>query len=172
MAEIRIISGSYKNRRIKVPDVEGLRPSPERLREMLFNCLQWEIQNLRVLDAFAGSGALGLEALSRGARSVMFIEKERAQLKQIQHLAQTWGAENAQFACMDALKHQAQYDLIMLDPPFSSNVLETAVAHFLPQLSASGYLYWEHHQALQPEGLRLMKSGRAGAVHYGLGQKI
>ena len=134
--KVRIIAGAFKGRRLEVMDLQGLRPTTERVRETVFNWLGSQVVGATVLDLFAGSGALGLEALSRGATEVTLVEKDRdnADLlsKTVKSLPDLGGA-SALVHCTDALAFLKnlpsgpRYDLIFLDPPFSSNLLEPAV---------------------------------------------
>lgn len=181
MAEIRIIAGLYKNRKIAVRDADGLRPTPDRIRETLFNWLQWEISGARVLDAFAGTGALGLEALSRGAGSAVFLDNQLANIQAIKKYAQIWGIQNGEFYAQDALKHQSSaYDLIFLDPPFGLDLLPSAIKHFQKQLKPHGKIYFENPNPVDEaflsaqglEALQILKSSRAGQVYFGLLGKI
>ncbi len=175
MPKIRIIGGRYKNRRIPVPEAEGLRPTPERARETLFNWLQFEMNGIRVLDAFAGSGALGLEALSRGAAEVVFVDQHRPALAAIEKLCRDWGVSGAQFCCQDARQYQSSqpFHLLLLDPPFGADLLPAALAQLLPLLAPSGRVYIEspaplrEGEALPPEWQPL-KQSRAGLVHFSL----
>ncbi|MDO4435836.1 MAG: 16S rRNA (guanine(966)-N(2))-methyltransferase RsmD [Cardiobacteriaceae bacterium] len=173
MSHIRIISGLYKNRRIAVLNREGLRPSPERIRETLYNWLQFEMAGARVFDAFAGSGAMGLEALSRGAAWVDFCDTDRSATQAIQALLKTWKAENARVFAQSALhfKPSTPYDLILLDPPFSANLYDTLLSQMPQYLKPHGYLYLEYprQQKLQlPPFLMWHKHAHAGNSAYGL----
>lgn len=131
MAQIRIIAGDWKGRRLAVPDLPGLRPTADRNRETLFNWLQFELAGRRVLDAFAGTGSLGLEALSRGASSVVFWEHNRQAVRQLkQNLSILQAGTRARVQQGDALRFinttTEQFDLIFLDPPFRRGLLEQA----------------------------------------------
>ena len=157
-----------------------IRPTPDRVRETLFNWLQPRMQGARVLDLFAGSGALGLEALSRGAAQVTFVERERRAATAISELLKEWGEASATVACTDALAWLAQtrgaaaFDIVFLDPPFDAGLLAAAAA----SLAAHGHLapdarvYLEHRAreplAGLPEGWRELRAGRAGEVGYHL----
>ena len=117
--KIRIIGGKHRGRRIMIPDRDGLRPSPDRVRETLFNWLQWEIAGAHVLDAFAGSGALGLEALSRGAASVLFADNDTDGVARLRALLAEWHEAHARVQAGDVFllsPSAARYDLIFLDP--------------------------------------------------------
>ncbi len=176
---IRIIGGRWRGRRIAFPDVEGLRPTPDRIRETLFNWLQVPITGARCLDLFAGSGALGLEALSRGAHSVVFVEKApaaayalRAQLLRLGAAAR---AEVRELGAARFLRMPAElFDVVFLDPPFGCN----ALTEYLPMLEAGGWLvpgglvYLESERAAGiprlPAAWALLKSKSAGEVGYHL----
>ena len=178
-SKIRIIGGKHRGRRIAVPEREGLRPTPDRVRETVFNWLQWEIGGAYVLDAFAGSGALGLEALSRGAASVLFVEREADAVARLRALLTEWQEPHARVQQGDALRlaPSARYDVIFLDPPFADGVHEQALSHFLHDgwLKPHGKVYVEipfkHGDLPLPAGWDWHKQGRAGRVYFGLLQR-
>ena len=178
-SKIRIIGGKHRGRRIAVPEREGLRPTPDRVRETVFNWLQWEIGGAYVLDAFAGSGALGLEALSRGAASVLFVEREADAVARLCALLTEWQEPHARVQQGDALRlaPSTRYDVIFLDPPFADGVHEQALSHFLHDgwLKPHGKVYVEipfKHRVLPlPAGWGWHKQGRAGRVYFGLLQR-
>ncbi len=172
--QLRIIAGQWRGRRLSFPDVPGLRPTPDRVRETLFNWLQGRVAGARCLDLFAGSGALGLEALSRGAASAVFVERDPAAARSLRTHCEHLGA-TAQVDCRDALDWLAQqpdqdFDLVFLDPPFHQDLALPC----LRALSAAGwlrgqariYLESEHQWAPDewPPGYRLEKEKRAGQV--------
>lgn len=124
MSEVRIIGGSYKNSKIQFDAIEGLRPTPNRLREVLFNWLQFELQNKTVVDLFSGSGILGFEAISRGAKKVSLLEKDKTAyhcLKQNQTKHQFKNLEIIWTDAFDYLKNPLNFDIIFCDPPFHKN---------------------------------------------------
>ena len=173
MSEVRIIGGQWKRSKLPVPDAPGLRPTSDRVRETLFNWLGQTLNGWRVLDAFAGSGALGFEAASRGADAVVMIEREaalvdglRASQKRLQATAITIHRANAlnwMTAC------QERFDLIFLDPPFADDLFDRALAAALPLLADDGLIYVESpHEIAAPAGFTAWRQGRAGAVHYQL----
>lgn len=132
--KIRIIGGQWRGRKLVVPDRAGLRPTGDRVRETLFNWLQAAVPGSRCLDLFAGTGALGLEALSRGAGSAVFVERDRFLVDALRAVARDWpGGERLEVVQADALRwlvdDQRQYDLVFIDPPFADGlqgrVLET-----------------------------------------------
>jgi 16S rRNA (guanine966-N2)-methyltransferase len=148
---MRIIAGAYKGRRLKAPTWSGLRPTSDKLRETLFNILAPRIDGARVLDVFAGTGAVGLESLSRGAESVVFVEHDRRAAALIMSNAALCGAENRCAIIRDRAEHvlqqplaQAPFDVVVLDPPYDfeplSDVLEAAVRHLAPD----GLVILEH----------------------------
>jgi len=147
---IRIIAGQFKGRKIQVPDVQGLRPTPDRVRTTLFNWLQQSIYGLNCLDAFAGSGVLGLEAISRGAQQVTALESDRVAASAVNHLLEAWQVgPNYQMIQANTLqwltKCEQTFELIFLDPPFESQALNEAVAIILQRqlLTANGLIYIE-----------------------------
>jgi 16S rRNA (guanine966-N2)-methyltransferase len=185
--EIHIIGGQFKRSKLKVPVLPGLRPTPARVRETLFNWLGQDLTGWRVLDAFAGSGALGLEAASRGATAVTMLEQHPQLVRQLQASVERLNAEQVRVHRADALlwlsqtAHTAkpvQFDLIFLDPPFDGDLFEPALQLAAQCLSAHGRIYLEaphdwstpshDGQRVLPAGLTVLRHGRAGAVHYHL----
>ncbi|MFG6415582.1 16S rRNA (guanine(966)-N(2))-methyltransferase RsmD [Roseateles sp. DC23W] len=171
--EIRIIGGQWKRSKLPVPDLPGLRPTSDRIRETLFNWLGQTLSGWRVLDAFAGSGALGFEAASRDAAEVVMIEREaalvdglRASQKRLQATTLVIHRANAlnwMTACAD------RFDLIFLDPPFADDLFDRALAAAVPLLKDDGVIYVESpHEVAPPAGFTTWRQGRAGAVHYRL----
>jgi 16S rRNA (guanine966-N2)-methyltransferase len=168
---IRIIAGSLRNSRLDVADVPGLRPTAERLRETLFNWLAPSIEGARVLDLCAGTGALGIEALSRGAVSVQFVEREarvaRAIEQNLARLKQTGGAVAALDAQVFLRGTARQYDLVLLDPPFALGLWD-ALAQQLEQggwLSTAAWIYVESPRAVVPDlpaNWQLQRESHAG----------
>ena len=162
-----------RSRIIIFPDAEGLRPTPERVRQTLFNWLGQTLYGRTCLDLFAGSGALGFEAASRGAQRVTMVEKNPRVLRSLQDnigkLAlgniSALGQDGLEFAARDATR----YDVIFLDPPFQSNLLPR-LFELLPQrLTDDGVLYVESGAVIDaPHAWQVVKSGRAGQVHYQL----
>lgn len=180
---LRIIAGQWRSRRLAFPDVDGLRPTADRVRETLFNWLQDSIAREDCLDLFAGSGACGLEALSRGARHVTFIDSSAAATAAIRQNLALLGAVGGQVICDDSLhwlqqqSPQARFGLVFLDPPFAADLLARSAA----ALEASGLLreaallYVESAQPLTslalPQCWRALKARQAGKVHFGLYQR-
>ena len=175
---VRIIGGTWRGRRVNFPDVAGLRPTPDRVRETLFNWLQHDIVGARCLDLFAGSGALGMEALSRGACEVVFVEQARTAARSLTEQLRQFGAgARAQVREMGAARFlrgdALPFGIAFLDPPFGTN----ALAEYMPLLGAG----WLHHGALVylenergsgipalPDRWQLLKSKSAGEVGYHL----
>jgi len=173
MSEVRIIGGQWKRSKLPVPDAPGLRPTSDRVRETLFNWLGQTLGGWRVLDAFAGSGALGFEAASRGADAVVMIEREalladglRASQRRLQATTITVHRANAlnwMTACQD------RFDLIFLDPPFADDLFDRALAAAVPLLADDGLIYVESPREIAaPAEFTAWRQGRAGAVHYQL----
>jgi 16S rRNA (guanine966-N2)-methyltransferase len=137
---IRIIGGSLRNSRLDVPDLPGLRPTPERVRETLFNWLAPVIEGARCLDLCAGTGALGIEALSRGATAVQFVERDPHVAAALRHNLERLKADSSQVASVDALQFlqgsPRPMDIVFLDPPFSLQLWSTLAA----QLEQGGWL--------------------------------
>ena len=145
--QVRIIGGRLRGSKLPVPDLPGLRPSGDRARETLFNWLQGEIAGARVLDLFAGSGVLGLEAASRGAAEVWLVERDPAQARSLAASVARLHAGTVQVACADALAwlstRSERFDLAFLDPPFGTQLLAPAVAALLPRLAPQAWVHVE-----------------------------
>jgi 16S rRNA (guanine966-N2)-methyltransferase len=182
--EIRIIGGQWKRIKLKVADKPGLRPTPDRVRETLFNWLGQDLRGWRCLDAFAGTGALGFEAASRGAASVVLVEQDSALVAQLQQVRaqllaldvpEPLPAHALQVQRGDALAALRQTpagscDVIFLDPPFDAPVYETALEAAARALAPQGFLYVEAPKAWTDEalaawGLVVYRHLKAGAVH-------
>lgn len=180
--EIRIIGGQYKRTKLQVADKPGLRPTPDRVRETLFNWLGQDLSGWRCLDAFAGTGALGFEAASRGAAQVLLVEQDAALVAQLKRVQAQLKADVVQVVRGDAvaaLRHApaASLELIFLDPPFDSALFEAVVQAAAPALSATGFLYLEAPKRwaegeLQGLGLQLHRHLKAGMVHAHLLKRI
>ena len=177
---LRIIGGRHRGRRLRFPAGVEIRPTPDRVRETLFNWLQPRIVGARVLDLFAGSGALGLEALSRGAAAVTFVEKDRRAAAAIEALAQEWQESGANVICADALTwlgtspQAGPFDIVLLDPPYDLPLLAPAAAALAAarMLAADARVYVEGRAREPlpglPESWRAIRDGRAGEVGYHL----
>jgi 16S rRNA (guanine966-N2)-methyltransferase len=177
---LRIIGGRHRSRKLQFPAGVEIRPTPDRVRETLFNWLQPRMQGARVLDLFAGSGALGLEALSRGAAQVTFVEQDRRAAAAIGDVIEQWREPGATVICADALSWLAQsggessFDIVFLDPPFDTGLLTKAAAALAAhrQLASDARVYLERRAREPltglPEGWRELRAGRAGEVGYHL----
>ncbi|WP_427913729.1 16S rRNA (guanine(966)-N(2))-methyltransferase RsmD [Ramlibacter sp. MMS24-I3-19] len=173
--EVRIVGGLWKRTRLPVADKPGLRPTPDRVRETLFNWLGQDLTGWRCVDAFAGTGALGLEAASRGAAQVLLVEQDPdlvATLRGLKARLEAEGVEVRRANALTVLKELAGsgQDLVLLDPPFDADIFDKALAAAVPALRDEGYLYLEaphrwSDAALQAHGLQLERHLRAGAVH-------
>jgi 16S rRNA (guanine966-N2)-methyltransferase len=180
---VRIIGGGWRGRRVSFPDIPGLRPTPDRVRETLFNWLQERIAGARCLDLFAGSGALGLEALSRGAKELVFVEQAVAAARALQEqLIRFGGQARAQVAEMGAARYLRSvpqaFDIVFLDPPFGRD----ALAEYVPMLDEGQWLkpgalvYLENEKKTGvpplPAHWQLLKSKSAGEVGYHLARVV
>ena len=170
-SKVRIIAGEWRGRLINFPQAEGLRPTPDRVRETLFNWLGQTLDGKTCLDLFAGSGALGFEALSRGARRVVMVEQNSQVLKALQENARKLGADRLDLVAGDGLKTLSRegkaFDVIFLDPPFHHGILPLLLPLLPDRLAPDGFVYAETEQALEPdEGWEIWRSGRAGNVFY------
>jgi len=170
-AGVRIIAGEYRGRRIAVPDRPGLRPTPDRVRETLFNWLGQSLDGLACLDLFAGSGALGFEAASRGAARVVMVEHDRAAFALLRKTRELLAARQVELVLDDAyayLKRATErFDVVFLDPPFRQNALP-AVFKLLKRASGMR-VYVESAEPVVPdEAWRELKRARAGQVSYQL----
>ena len=170
--EVRLIGGLWKRSKLPVLDRPGLRPTPDRVRETLFNWLGQDLSGWRVLDAYAGTGALGFEAASRGAAEVLMIEKDAQALDGLRVVKERLQAAQVQLLASDALAwlkraEANRWDLVLLDPPFDTDVVNVALAAAAPTLAEGGRVYVEAPRELQtaPAGLLRHRHLRAGAVH-------
>ena len=180
---VRIISGIWRGRRLRVPVEEGLRPTPDRVRETLFNWLQPHISGARCLDLFAGSGALCLEALSRGAGSVVMVEKAEHVIRALEHNVEQLGARaSARVVRADAveyLRRPAQrFDIIFIDPPFRTDLIGRCAVLVEERgwLAPNGLIYIEAPSRMRelpiPPNWQLVRSKRAGQVGYHLARRL
>lgn len=182
MGQLRIIGGQWRSRKLNFIEAEGLRPTSDRVRETLFNWLNAYVAGAKVLDPFAGSGALCLEALSRGAAEAVGLELNPQTLASLRQHLVTLQCTNASFIQADALQYLAQpaskaFDLVFLDPPFRTQML-TPVCTLLENqgwLAPQAWIYTESEE--QPSSLalpshwRLHREKQAGQVHYSLWQR-
>jgi 16S rRNA (guanine966-N2)-methyltransferase len=168
--KIRIIAGQFRGRRITVPDRPGLRPTPDRVRETLFNWLGQSLDGLSCLDLFAGSGALGFEAASRGAARVVMVEQDRAAFEVLRKNLSLLNASQVELVLDDAfayLKKGQGFDVVFLDPPFGQNALPAVFRHL--QGTPGMRAYVESSGPFAPGGAwRELKRARAGQVSYQL----
>ncbi len=175
---LRIIGGEWRGRKLRFADGEGLRPTTDRVRETLFNWLAPRIQGARCLDLFAGSGALGLEALSRGAVEVVFVDTNPAAITTLKENLALLKVENAEVIRGDGLNYlqgnSRQFDVVFLDPPFRRDLLQPALKLLAEQgwlaKGARLYLELESEESLPelPTGWELLRSKEAGQVAYHL----
>lgn len=175
---VRIIGGKWRGRKIDVLQVEGLRPTPDRVRETLFNWLSRDIARARCLDLFAGSGVLGFEALSRGAASVTMIDDSKKVTEALQKTKATLAAEHCDIQCASLPEAiyalEAQYDIVFLDPPYRSPLLQQSIdaLHQQRLLAPHALLYLEAGHPIAektlPKGFELIKAKCAGDVYYHL----
>jgi len=171
--KVRIGGGEWRSRLLRFPDALALRPTPDRVRQTLFNWLGQEMHGRVCLDLFAGSGALGFEALSRGAALVVMVENNPAVHRALIENAGLLKAEKAQILRADALQFLAQntqlFDVIFLDPPFGQHWLERLLPQLARHLAQGGLVYAEAEKPLADEGgWQVVKHGKAGNVHYHL----
>ena len=179
--EVRVIGGLWKRSRLPVADRPGLRPTPDRVRETLFNWLGQSLDGWHCVDAFAGSGALGFEAASRGAADVALVERDAALVESLRATRQRLQAEAVRVERGDALQWLARaavgsVDLVFLDPPFDSALLAPALAAAARVVRDGGFVYVEGPRHVGAEeaagvGLEPWRDGRAGAVHFALLRK-
>lgn len=171
--EVRLIGGLFKRSKLPVPDAPGLRPTPDRVRETLFNWLGQDLTGWRVLDAFAGSGALGFEAASRGAAAVTLLEADARLVAGLAAVRQRLGAEGVAALRADALAWMARaprgsFELVLLDPPFDAGLAAPALAAAAPLVAERGYVYLEAAAGAAapacPDGFEPVRELKAGAV--------
>jgi 16S rRNA (guanine966-N2)-methyltransferase len=174
---LRIVAGNWRSRLLDIADVKGLRPTSERVRETLFNWLAPGIHGARCLDLFAGTGALGLEALSRGARSAVFVEQSAVAVRQLRKNIELLDAEGARVCRMSASDYLQgekadRFDIVFLDPPFADDLL-TETCRLLAErrlLAEKAVVYLElardQDMPVLPEGWQVRKDKTAGNVRY------
>ncbi|MBD8595207.1 MULTISPECIES: 16S rRNA (guanine(966)-N(2))-methyltransferase RsmD [unclassified Pseudomonas] len=179
---LRIIGGQWRSRKLSFPEAPGLRPTPDRVRETLFNWLAAHIEGAKVLDAFTGSGALYLEALSRGASMALALDANASAISSLRHNLDLLGCAVGQLLQSDALKYletqtPSAFDLVFLDPPFHQNLLPATCTLLEDKgwLAARAWIYTESEappSALQmPATWRLHREKKAGQVYYSLWQR-
>ena len=173
---LRIIGGEYRSRRLPFPALAGLRPTGDRVRETVFNWLMHDIVGAHCLDLFAGSGALGLEALSRGAAHCTFVESQTMAFNAITQHCHTLGVgTRAHCVASEALvylaKKSKQYDVVFVDPPFAAGYYEAVLEAITPHLNPHHLVYIEYPAETPPRlpnGWQNYKQGKAGTVGFGL----
>jgi 16S rRNA (guanine(966)-N(2))-methyltransferase RsmD len=155
---MRVIAGRFKGRRLKAPSWEGLRPTSDKLRETLFNVLAPRIERARVLDGYAGTGAIGIEALSRGAAHVTFVEKNRRATALIEENLAACGVEEGYTiqcaevaAALDALPAADAFDLILLDPPYDIDNVSVTLDAAARRVAAGGLVVLERATRREPD---------------------
>jgi len=173
--EVRIIGGLFKRTKLPVADRPGLRPTPDRVRETLFNWLGQDLSGWRCLDAFAGTGALGFESASRGAKEVRLVENDATLVDQLKRITSQLKMDAVQVDRADGLSALGRaapnsLDVIFLDPPFDSDVFEAAVLAAGTAVADSGFVYLEaplrwSDERLQAAQLQVYRYLKAGAVH-------
>lgn len=178
---VRIIGGQWRRRLLDFPDAEGLRPTADAVREKLFNWLGQDLPGWHCLDLFAGSGALGFEAASRGAASVVMVESNRIACAALRANQAMLNANNIILECADGVKlltqsapvlTQNKFDLVLIDPPFATGLQASVLAMLPPLLNTAAYVYVEHDGSLQlPAGWVVWREGRAGRAHFNLLQQ-
>ncbi len=174
---VRIVGGRWRGSKLPVPDLAGLRPSSDRVRETLFNWLMPKLQGARVLDAFAGSGALGFEAVSRGAAHAVLIERDNAAARSLREsLARLHAQDSVSVVAGDAFEwlageHPQSFDLVFLDPPFGLDAWARAIDAVQPHLAADAWIYLESPASVipaVPDDWRLHREGGTREVRSAL----
>ena len=170
---VRIIGGAWRSRRVRFPAGEGLRPTPDRVRETLFNWLGQDLSAKRCLDLYAGTGVLSLEAASRGAALAVAVDHSRAAIDAIAAAKAMLSADALELHVADARafigRESRLFDVVFLDPPFDDEPWDWLLPATVARLAPGGYVYAEAGSAIQPPpGLTAWRSDRAGQVHYHL----
>lgn len=170
---VRIGGGEWRSRQLRFPDVPGLRPTPDRVRQTVFNWLGQELDGLSCLDLFSGTGVMGFEALSRGASSAVLVEKAPQAYKALLENKTMLGAGAARVLNMDALhfltQNQQSFDVIFLDPPYNQGWLPKLLPQMPLRLAPEGLLYVEAEFAIKDDAdWRVVKSSKAGNVFFHL----
>ena len=178
---MRIIAGRWRRRLLPVVTIEPVRPTPVRVRETLFNWLAGEVEGARCLDLFAGTGALGFEAASRGAKNVVMVERERGVAAALERAVRTLGADNVTITCADAFAWtppaDMKFDIVFLDPPWSGPAPEAALVRLerMDALATRSLAYLESERDPTdldlPAGWRIRHARRAGRVRYHLASR-
>lgn len=180
--KLRIIAGQWRSRRLPFADFAGVRPTADRIRETVFNWLQNHIAGARCLDLFAGSGALGFEALSRGAAEIVLVDEDLRVIQQLQKNCEELQAEHVEIVWQDSSDYLTTtaepFDIVFLDPPFRDNVL----GNYCQRLETQGWLKplaWiylecsrQYDWPVFPENWQLTHSKQSGQVRYGLAKRL
>lgn len=176
--KVRISAGTWRSRLLSFPDGPGLRPTPDRVRQTLFNWLGQDLHGMRCLDLFSGTGALGFEALSRGARDVVMVEKSLPAFRALQANKALLSADGAHLLNADAAQllsppnatlKPGSFDVIFLDPPYNQGWLDKLLPAVVPLLAADGRVYVEAEYEVEDSATwQVLKSGKAGNVCYHL----
>lgn len=177
--QVRIIGGQFRGKKLSFPEIEGLRPTPDRIRETLFNWLMQDVRDARCLDAFAGSGALGIEAYSRGAKRVVLIEQTALVFNHLKKICDGFNSTKLtviQANALDFLKNSnEQFDIVFLDPPFAANCWQSCLDSLAEGscLGIGGLVYVESPILIKPDETLWLerKSKQAGNVFYSLFEK-
>jgi 16S rRNA (guanine966-N2)-methyltransferase len=170
---LRVIGGKYRSRLIRVPARPGLRPTPDRVRETLFNWLGQQLDGLACLDLYAGSGALGFEAASRGAARVVLVEKDRIVAAELERSRAALDARQVEVVCADAAAYLARarerFAVVFLDPPFRQNAVQGILGDLAPRLEPQARVYVESEAPVEVAApWAELKRARAGQVSYQL----
>jgi 16S rRNA (guanine966-N2)-methyltransferase len=170
---VRIGGGEWRSRLLSFPDVPGLRPTPDRVRQTLFNWLGQDLHGLTCLDLFSGTGVMGFEALSRGAESVVMVEKATPAYKSLAENRKLLKADAAQLYNTDAMQFLAQnqqrFDIAFLDPPYSQGWLQKILPQMQQHLNVDGLLYVEAEYEFEENAQwQVVRHGKAGSVFYHL----
>lgn len=173
--KVRIIGGQWRSREIAFPDDKYLRPTPDRVRETVFNWLGQDLTGKYCLDLFAGSGAMGFEAASRGAEHVVMVELNQSIMRSLNAAREKLGATQVELVKMNAMAFIAsdsrQFDVIFLDPPFQSGLLSELIKVLPARMTETSFIYVESGNRLNlnlDEQWLVWRSGRAGKVYYQL----
>ena len=174
---VRIIAGRFRGRVVRFPGAEDLRPTPDRVRETLFNWLGQDLTELRTLDLYAGTGVLSLESLSRGAAHAVAVDRDPARIAALAQTASTFGAEGLDARVGDVrgflARETRSFDVIFADPPFATDEWTWLLPACEARLAAGGFIYAEAGRSIEPPPpLEAWRRSQAGQVHYHLLRRI